>query len=453
MNYESKLLDLSLLSVNIENPRFEMVGNQREAIAQMIEDQGQKLVKLAQDIIDNGLNPSELVLVTPHEKSENQFNVLEGNRRISALKLLANPELIPEKNKSLLNSFKKLSETFYQSPINEIPCVIFANENDANRWIKLKHTGENDGVGVVTWDAQQKARFEERVEGKASYALQVIDFLKNQNIEADLKKDLPNLSSSSFQRLITDPDFRKTVGIEISNGKVYSNLPAEEVVKPLSKVAKDLLRNDFTVKEIYYKDDRLNYLETFKPSDLPNKSTSFKDNWELTTSNPPTKQVQANPPVSIPPKSKSKPLSTSRNSIIPKSSIIHINQPRVNKIYRELKDLDLREFCNAGAITFRVFIELSIDSFIEAQKMTSVTKDDKLRKKVEEVANYLEANKHLDKYKLKAIRNSVANSNNILSIDTFNSYVHNKHLNPSENDLKIAWDNIELFIVKLWDLI
>jgi hypothetical protein len=85
--------------------------------------------------------------------------------------------------------------------------------------------------------------------------------------------------------------------------------------------------------------------------------------------------------------------------------------------------------------------------------MTSVTKDDKLRKKVEEVANYLEANKHLDKYKLKAIRNSVANGNNILSIDTFNSYVHNKHLNPSENDLKIAWDNIELFIVKLWDLI
>jgi len=452
MNFESKLLDLSLLSVNIENPRFEMVGNQREAIAQMIEDQGTKLVKLAQDIIDNGLNPSELVLVTPHEKSENQFNVLEGNRRITALKLLTNPELIPEKDKSLLNTFKKLSEIFYQSPITEIPCVIFENENDANRWIKLKHTGENDGVGVVTWDAQQKARFEERVEGKASYALQVIDFLKNQNIDADLKKNLPNLPSSSFQRLITDPDFRKTVGIEISNGKVYSNLPAEEVVKPLSKVAKDLLRNDFTVKEIYYKDDRLNYLETFKPSDLPNKRISFKDNWELTTSNPPT-NVQANPPAATPPKSKSKPLSTSRNSIIPKSTIIHINQPRVNKIYRELKDLDLREFCNAGAITFRVFIELSIDSFIEAQKVTSVNIDDTLRKKVEEVAKYLETNKHLDKHKLKAIRNSVANSNYILSIDTFNSYVHNRHLNPSENDLKMAWDNIELFIVKLWDLI
>jgi hypothetical protein len=85
--------------------------------------------------------------------------------------------------------------------------------------------------------------------------------------------------------------------------------------------------------------------------------------------------------------------------------------------------------------------------------VTSVNIDDTLRKKVEEVAKYLETNKHLDKHKLKAIRNSVANSNYILSIDTFNSYVHNRHLNPSENDLKMAWDNIELFIVKLWDLI
>lgn len=452
MNYESKLLDLSLLSVNIENPRFEMVGNQREAIAQMIEDQGQKLIKLAQDIIDNGLNPSELVLVTPHEKTENQYNVLEGNRRISALKLLANPDLIPERNKSFLNYFKKLSEVFYDNPITEIPCVIFNNESDANRWIKLKHTGENEGIGVVSWDAQQKARFEERVEGKSSYALQVIDFLRNQNIEGNLKLRLQNIPSSSFQRLLTDPDFRKTIGIEINDGKVYSNLPSEEIVKPLSKVVKDLLRSDFTVKEIYYKDDRLNYIETFKPADLPNKSSIFKS-WELTSSNPPTNKSLGNSSPAILVKANSKPLSTSRNSIIPKSLIIHINQPRINKIYRELKDLDLRQFCNASAITFRVFIELSIDSFIEAQNISTVTKDDKLRKKVEVVANILETNKHLDKQKLKGIRNSIGNNNHILSIDTFNSYVHNKHLNPSETDLKIAWDNIELFIVKLWELI
>ena len=179
-----------------------MVGNQREAISRMIDDQGQRLINLAQDILDNGLNPSDLIIVTKHAKTDGHYNILEGNRRITALKLLANPDLIPDKHKSLLNSFKKLSERFYLSPISEIPCVVFDDEQLANRWIKLKHTGSNDGIGVVSWDAQQKARFEERVEGKSSYALQVINFLNKQPIEDELKKNLNKLPSSSVQRLV-----------------------------------------------------------------------------------------------------------------------------------------------------------------------------------------------------------------------------------------------------------
>lgn len=449
MNSEQKNIDLSLLSVNIENPRFEMVGSQREAISHMIDDQGQRLSKLAQDILDNGLNPSDLIIVTKHEKSEGHYNVLEGNRRITALKLLANPDLIPDKHKSLLNTFKKLSERFYLNPISELPCVVFDDEQLANRWIKLKHTGANDGIGVVSWDAQQKARFEERVEGKSSYALQVIDFLGKQEIEDDLKKNLNKLPSSSVQRLVTDPDFRNVVGLDIKDGKLYTKLPQEEVTKPLVKMAKDLLRDDFTVKEIYYKDDRLNYIETFKTNELPNKSTELSANWELTTPNPPQKPKEK--PTNNKSKSKSSKLSTARNTIIPKSCILHINQTRINKIYRELKDLDLRDFCNCGAITFRVFIELSIDYYIEEKGITGTHKNDKLRKKVTVVTDYMDNNSILDKDKLKGIRNALGNNNHILSIDTFNAYVHNKHLNPTENDLKLAWDNIEHFVLKLWE--
>ncbi len=449
MTSEKKNIDLSLLSVNIENPRFEMVGSQREAISQMINDQGQRLSKLAQDILDNGLNPSELIIVVKHEKSEGQYNVLEGNRRITALKLLANPDLIPDKHKSLLNAFRKLSERFYLNPIKDLPCVVFDDEQFANRWIKLKHTGANDGIGVVSWDAQQKDRFEERVEGKSSYALQVIDFLSKQDLDADLKRDLNKLPSSSVQRLVTDPDFRSVVGLDIKDGKLYTKLPPEEVTKPLVKMAKDLLRSDFTVKEIYYKDDRLNYIETFKKSDVPDKANELSAGWELTTPNPPQKS-KGNPVISSL-KSKSSRLSTARNTLIPKSCIIQINQPRINKIYRELKDLDLRDFCNCGSIAFRVFIELSIDNYIEEKNITGANKNDSLRKKVTVVADYMQSNSILDKEKLKGIRNALGNNNHILSIDTFNAYVHNKHLNPTETDLKLAWDNIQYFVLKLWE--
>jgi hypothetical protein len=130
-------IDLMNLFINIENPRFEMVGNQRDAINIMLEDQRDKLIKLAEDIVDNGLNPSELIIVTPHETDDSRFVVMEGNRRITALKLLSTPELIPEKYKSMLKRFKQLRDSFLRHPIEKVPSVIFDNVEQAYRWIKL----------------------------------------------------------------------------------------------------------------------------------------------------------------------------------------------------------------------------------------------------------------------------------------------------------------------------
>ena len=42
------------------------------------------------------------------KKFKDKYNVLEGNRRVIAIRLLNNPELIPEKYKSILNKFTKL---------------------------------------------------------------------------------------------------------------------------------------------------------------------------------------------------------------------------------------------------------------------------------------------------------------------------------------------------------
>ncbi len=447
MSYETKIIDATLLVVNTENPRFKMVGNQREGISLMIENQKDKLVRLAQDIIENGINPSDLVITTPHQKLEGKFNVLEGNRRVIAIKLLNNPELIPEKYKNILNRFKKLSNEFKSNPINEIPCVVFQEEKEALRWIKLKHTGENEGIGIVTWDAQQKARFEERFEGKSRYSLQVIEFLKkNDKFDEEIKNQLSKVPISSLQRLLSDPDVRDVVGIDIEDGKIISRFPPDEIVKPLSKIIRDLLRDDFSVKEIYYKDDRANYIETFKDTELPNKT--FKINiWEIITSTPPLIQE----PIKQTAK-RSRPLSTKRNTIIPKSRIVRINQPRINKIYRELKDLDLRDYVNAAAITFRVFVELSVDAYIEEKKL-SISINSRLMNKVQRVSQHLKSNNFLTEYQLKPINTAISNPNSILSINTFNAYIHSRHFNPLPDDLKITWDNVEPFVTKIWELI
>lgn len=88
-----RTIKLTSLFVNTENYRFEPLSSQKEAIDKMIEDQGDKLYSLVDDIVTNGLSPVDLIIVTPNEDS-NKYVVLEGNRRITSLKLLNNPTLI-----------------------------------------------------------------------------------------------------------------------------------------------------------------------------------------------------------------------------------------------------------------------------------------------------------------------------------------------------------------------
>lgn len=439
MQHETKSISISVLEINTENPRFETVSSQREAITIMIENQKKKLAELAEDIVKNGLNPSDPCIVTP-EKNGKKFKVLEGNRRITVLKLLKNNNLIPEEHKSLLNRFKELSSDYEKNPIKNVPCVIFPKADEANKWIRLKHTGENNGIGTVPWDAQQKARFEEKVKGKTTYALQVIDFLKKDDgFDTELKSKLSQVPSSSLQRLLSDRDARKMIGLTVENGLIHTVYPPSEIRKPLTKIITDLASNDFTVKEIYYKKDRSNYIERFNNSELPDTSTSISK-WEITTPTPPKEKK----------KKRVKPQPPERNTVIPKDCIIHIKSTRINKIYEELRNLDLRHFVNAAAVTFRVFIELSVEHFAKASSI-QVYKDDKLKNKIFKVMNYLKEKELLTREQLKPVDVAISRPNSIFSVNTFNAYVHNEHLNPIASDLKTTWDNLEPFILKMWE--
>jgi hypothetical protein len=456
VSYETKFIKVSNLKINSENPRFETVENQREAINSIIENQKDKLIRLGDDIIENGLNPADLIIVTPDLNDENSYIVLEGNRRITTLKILNNPNLVPTTTMNgLLNRFKKLSDKFNENPIFKAQCVVFENEVDAMKWIKLKHTGENEGVGTVTWDAQQKARFEEKIEGKSSYALQIIEHLRNdEGFDENLKSELSKMPSSNLQRLLTDPTVRRIIGIELKNGKIVTSYSSDEIRKPLTKIVRDLTSDDFTVKQIYYKGDREKYIESFKKSDIPVRDFDSEE-WEIDGKNH-TKSVslenKENDLKPVEKKTYNVPLSTNRKTLIPASCIIKIKINRVNKIYRELKTISVDDFENAVSVLFRVFIELSIDSFIESKKL-DCTINDNLGIKVGKVVDYLKANTDISKQELSPVNTSLSNKNSYLSIVTFNQYVHNKHAIPSPKELKISWEGLEPFLVKLWEVI
>lgn len=449
---EYKKIGLNKLHINLENPRFEAVSTEKEALELMIADQPTKLIKLAKDILESNLNPSDFVQIAPSTLHSGKYVVLEGNRRISILKILKNPRQISSSHASFIKRLNPFIVQFQANPINTVYCVVYSDPNAADKWIELKHTGENDGVGTVPWDTTQQARFNKKIRGHNPIALQAIEFLTRSTFtDAKLQKDLQKLPYTNIERLLTDPDVRDVLGISYKNKMLETTLEESEIVKGLTKIAKDFLYNDYTVNHVRTKKDRAKYLEEFTSDDLPSRSTSHGKSWRL-LSTPNTSNEENNRPPDNPEKGKVNSVPKTRKTLIPKSFIVKISDPRPNKIYHELKNINVSDFENATAVTFRVFVELSIDAFIDSKngRIKGVKKMTPFKDKVQKTIDYFEAANMLNDHQLKGIRVLINEPHGLLSIDTFNAYVHNRTYSPKESHLMATWDDIQLFIEKLW---
>ena len=156
---ETLEIQVSSLLFDEENPRLLNPNQgQREVLRALASNQGAKLRVLADDILTNGLDPSELMVVLGVENPEHRFVVLDGNRRLLALKVLENPDLIVGAvSTTVLNALRRSSQAYQQSPIDALPCVVVRDAEEARHWIELKHMENAEGQGPYC-GGRKKAR-------------------------------------------------------------------------------------------------------------------------------------------------------------------------------------------------------------------------------------------------------------------------------------------------------
>ena len=124
---------------DLDNPRYAGLDSTRKAIQTIFEDQGKKLVALADDIVTSGLDPTARILVIPSQDTD-KFIVVDGNRRLTALKLLSSPTLIDSfgtVNELLRKQFHKLAKEFNRVDFETVLVWVCENRDEANRWIDL----------------------------------------------------------------------------------------------------------------------------------------------------------------------------------------------------------------------------------------------------------------------------------------------------------------------------
>jgi hypothetical protein len=428
-----KIIEVEKLIVNPKNYRFDPVETQAEAIDLMLDKKGDELVNLANHIVTYGLDEAKNFRVT--EVKKDLYKVLEGNRRITTIKCLNNPSLI--KGDSLRNKFIKLMEDAKKNGKTiptQVHCFVYKTEEEAAPFIKLDHTGKNEGAGLDQWGVAEKNRFDYDFGGKLSPAMQAVELYKK---ETKSKIDDPNeLKLSTINRILSNPESRSYLGLGMINEEIYPIAQTKEVVARLDKLFNKMITDDVPVSELYNAELIVKFMKNLfgeKPK-LSKRAVTIA----------PKKGKTRNKLKKVLPKS------SGRGVLIPDTCRLVIKSQKINNIYHELMEIPLNDFTNATGVLFRVFLEVSIDEYATKNGI-NFTSETKLSSKISQVTEKLEKENIASKDQLKYIRKVGTQGNAILSVDHFNEYVHSSKVQPLPVDMINTWDNLQEFFEILWE--
>lgn len=424
-----------------ENPRLPSPNQgQREVLRALAANQGAKLRVLAEDIVAFGLDPSQLMVVRRVDSPDNRYVVLDGNRRLSALRALENPELVAGAvSAQVLNALRRLSKNYQEAALDSVPSAVVRDDDEARHWIELKHMGERGGAGSVLWGSEESARFRARTESPEIY-LQALDFLQGRG---DIDQDYRNrVAVTTLRRLLESPDVRAKLGLEWSGQKLKALGDEESVAKALHYVVDDIASGNINVRSVYTREQRLDYANNLPSKLLPNQICRPGDGKPL--------QSGASRQHTAKRTNLRRRTPRARSQLIPRDCVLNVTDPRLRDIEQELRKLNVDSFPNAVSVMFRVFLELSADRYIE-QTGLSTSVDAKLRTKLLDVTSHLLSRKKLTSLQAKPVRHAAqANSYLAPSVTVLHQYVHNPHMFPSPNELRISWDNLQSWFIAVW---
>lgn len=163
------------------------------------------MFNLAKDILEKGLMGNLRPVVV---SKEDKLWVYDGNRRISAIKFLLNPEIINIDNTILKDKITQLLENTQNAEelkdrLRRIN-VYETSEQDAYDIMDKTHGGVKDGIGTLPWDSYQKDKANNRRGIQAEYpsAFSVVTKLGLK------KKDIKD-EYTSFDRIFGNTKFKE----------------------------------------------------------------------------------------------------------------------------------------------------------------------------------------------------------------------------------------------------
>ncbi|AQX87852.1 MULTISPECIES: ParB/Srx family N-terminal domain-containing protein [Elizabethkingia] len=379
--WPKKKILVTSLRLDYENPRLTQFGSkpsQLEIMEYLIENE--KILELAKSIIQKSYFLNEQPIVT---KENNKFVVLEGNRRVTACKILINPDLI--KNTLVRNQVKKLVKNFDLEIIKKLEVFISPDRASADQMIVNRHTG---GSVVERWDKTKQDRFIfNRFNDGESIDELALKFtpltkadikksLKRYNTFNEIKKlDLEDkyekvlleetkFSMTNVERVYDSKHGKFFLGIDFNedNGKLIKLLPRDEFIKRLSYIVEQVIDGKINSRTLNTENQKQKYFDSLL------KSNNFDATIPLSEEN---NYEEVEEVEELPDKTEEnddKPNRIKKSSSVKLfNSNIHLvtGIKRIDKIFEELKDLNLKKHTNAIAVLTRCYLDMLTYQFLK----------------------------------------------------------------------------------------
>lgn len=374
-NWPTKQLAVTSLHLDAKNPRLGRETTSRaprEIIQYLFEHD--KALESASSIASCGYFPNEPLLAV---RENDRYVVVEGNRRLAALKALREPGLL---DGSLGRKVARLSRRITApNAITKVPVTIAPSRRATDRQIAARHIG----TPVLAWQAENRASFilEKLAEGyendelrdelgfslpdiqKARQTRAIADMARSLDLPEELKAKLDRPRAKLFTTL--ERVFESSVGREFlmveSNPDhgLRGTTTKKQFLRGFTKLVTDVALGNQSSRTLNTNENIRAYFKSWDPAERPKKKQgSFipSDIIKGSSVASPSGKPKARPP--------RRPKAVSE-TILPKDFKVRFGSERLIDMRREMTKLKRRDFPNAGAVLMRVFFELAVLDYLE----------------------------------------------------------------------------------------
>lgn len=258
-----KLINSDILQLSSSNPRFlKPVKNEKEAILEMLrlKKVGPKKIKnLITDIIETDIILEDFIVLN----REKDYIVFDGNRRLTAIKLFKEENLMEIKSEfadlyAFIIEMKKIKDISNMI----VSAKIYSDEQSVINHVRKIHSGEQDGVGQIGWSSIEKANFDNQT--KPTFRKLFLAKLSKEKNNQKLYDEIVNKNISTTIDRIFGFSSIKTRIFGLKRGEELS-LENEKNFRKVCEMVEFFLSKNGSVSDVYLKDDATSFFSNITP--------------------------------------------------------------------------------------------------------------------------------------------------------------------------------------------